>query len=122
MLVHQFTGSLVTCRVHWANPVSVIVVLPRSQHSGESPRRLASPPGLFIGLQTATTMSRKIVQLFVSDELHTITVSRRRFKTRWVAQGLYMGKFLTVEDQTEAGAMARWREAAESTRALTPAV
>ena len=65
------------------------------------------------------TMSRKSVQVFVCDEPHTITVSRR-FKARWVAYGLYRDKAVTVEDQTEAGAMARWRATAESTAALTP--
>ena len=65
-------------------------------------------------------MFRKSVQVFVCDEPHTITVFRK-FKSRWVAHGVYMGKSLTVEDQTEASAMVRWRATAESTAALTPA-
>jgi hypothetical protein len=64
-------------------------------------------------------MSRKSVQVFVCDEPHTITVFRR-FKARWVAYGEYMGKSLTVEDQTEAGAMQRWRTIAELSAALPP--
>ncbi len=71
------------------------------------PRRLAS------GFDTMLTKS---VQVFVRDEPHTITVFRR-FKARWVARGECMGKSLTVEDQTEAGAMARWRAMAESAAA-----
>ena len=63
-------------------------------------------------------MLKKRVQVFVCDEPHTITVFRR-FTARWVARGEYMGKSLTVEDQTEAGAMKQWRAVAESTPALT---
>src|SRR5690242_7304000 len=62
-------------------------------------------------------MFGKKVQVFVCDEPPTIIVSRR-LTARWVASGVYMGKSLTVEDQTEAGALARWRSVAESTAAL----
>jgi hypothetical protein len=58
-------------------------------------------------------MLRKQIQVFVRDEPHIITVSRK-FKERWVAHGECMGKSLTVEDQTEDGAMKRWRRTAES--------
>jgi hypothetical protein len=64
-------------------------------------------------------MFKKSVQIFVCDEPHTITVFRRH-KTAWIAQGVCVGKTLTVEDQTEAGAMQRWRTIAESTAALAP--
>jgi hypothetical protein len=64
-------------------------------------------------------MLRKSVQVFVCDEPHTITVFRKS-KARWIAHGECMGKSLTVEDQTEAGAMARWRTIAESASALVP--
>jgi len=59
-------------------------------------------------------MFRRKVKVFVWDEPHTITVYRR-YKTVWVAYGVYMGRSLTIQDQTEGGAMKRWREAAELT-------
>jgi hypothetical protein len=61
-------------------------------------------------------MLKKTVQVFVSDEPHIITVSRRS-KRVWIAHGVCMGKSLTVEDQTEVGAMQRWRATAEATAA-----
>jgi hypothetical protein len=64
-------------------------------------------------------MLSKSVRVFVWDEPHTITVFRKS-KIRWVAQGECMGKSVTVEDQTEAGAMARWRTIAESASAPAP--
>jgi hypothetical protein len=59
-------------------------------------------------------MFRKRVQVFVCDEPHTITVFRR-YRAVWIAHGMYMGKSLTVQDQTEGGAMKRWRAIAEAT-------
>ena len=59
------------------------------------------------------------MQVFVCDEPHIITVYRK-FKARWIAHGAFMGKSLTVEDQSEAGALQRWRAIAESTAALVP--
>jgi len=43
----------------------------------------------------------------------------QRHDLRQVAHGVYMDKSVTVEDQTEAGAMQRWRTTAESTAVLT---
>jgi len=64
-------------------------------------------------------MLRKRVQVFVCDEPHTVTVSHR-FTARWIAHGEYLGKSVTVEDQTEAAALQRWRATAEAAAALLP--
>jgi hypothetical protein len=63
-------------------------------------------------------MLGKRVQVFVCDEPHTVTVSHW-FKARWVAHGRYLGKSITVEDQTEAAVLQRWRATAEATALLT---
>jgi hypothetical protein len=60
-------------------------------------------------------MSKKKVQVFVWDEPHIITVYRKS-KAVWIAQGVYRGTSLTVEDQSEDAAMKRWRYAAEFTQ------
>ena len=65
-------------------------------------------------------MSTRRVQVFVHDEPYTISVSRGRGGV-WTADGTFMGTSLTVEDESEDGAMKRWRLIAESTDA-TPDV
>jgi hypothetical protein len=64
-------------------------------------------------------MSKKQVQILVADEPHIVTV-RPRLNGRWIARGEYRGKSLTIEDQTESGAMQRWRATAEAAAVLTP--
>ncbi len=45
---------------------------------------------------------------------HEISVDRKyKYKTVWIATGEYMGKSITVQDQSEGSAIKRWREAAE---------